>query len=53
MALYQRSAEVCRRLPLPRNGRKRVEEPSLDASFLDGIKEDLCRTCLVSVRGEL
>lgn len=36
-----RVCTVCRRLPLPRNGRKRVEEPSLDASFLDGIKEEL------------
>ena len=26
---------------------------SLDASFLDGIKEDLCKTPVVAIRGEL
>ena len=38
-------SQVCRRLPLPRNGRKNGTslahaEPPLDASFLAGIKEE-------------
>lgn len=41
-----RVCTVCRRLPLPRNGRKNGTslahaEPPLDASFLAGIKEEL------------